>query len=251
MKALFRFIRADFQKIRHTSVVWIHIIVPICISALFVAYYSFSSATVDNVSKVGLYIQVLAIGFPLIIGIVCAMVVDQEALAGNFQELLMKKHKLLSFFSKVCTLIFMALGSLIIALGILGLGLEFLAHKNIFNPIFYGKIILILLFCEIFLYLLHILCSFRFGSGASIGLGIGESLIAALMLTGLGDKIWKWIPCSWGSRIPDYYIQLNINKSILYISEFQNGIYICLIATILLFLISFLWFNYFEGRNED
>ncbi|AZV58435.1 lantibiotic immunity ABC transporter MutG family permease subunit [Clostridium sp. AWRP] len=248
MGKLFKLIRSDFQKIRHTPIIWIHIIVPILISMLFVAsYYTSLPATIDTVS------EVLSTGFPLIIGIVCAMVVEQEADAGNFQEILMARHKLLKFFSKLCMLLLMGLGSLIVAIGILGLGLEFLVHKNVFNAVFYGKMTLILLFCEIFLYLLHLLCSFRFGSGASIGLGIAESFITALMLTGLGDGIWKWTPCSWGGRIPGYYISLKIDngKHLFLINEFHSGIYICLIATILLFLISFLWYNYFEGRSEN
>lgn len=253
MCTLFNLIRADFQKIRHTSIVWIHILVPILISTMFAAYYTFSASAINNVSKVELYLQVLSMGFPLIIGIICAMAVEQEADAGNFQELLMAGHKLLSFFSKICMLILMGLGSLIIAIGILGLGLEFFAHKSTFSAIFYGKVTLILFICEIFLYLLHSLCSFRFGSGASIGLGITESLITALMMTGLGDRIWKWIPCSWGSRIPDYYIELNIDKGkqLFLMNEFQSGLYICLSATILLFIISLLWYNYFEGRSES
>ncbi len=253
MGKLFKLIRSDFQKIRHTPIVWIHIVIPILISILFVAYYTCSTSTVDNVSKVGLYIQVLSMGFPLIIGIVCSMVVEQEADAGDFQELLMARHKLLKFLSKLCMLIIMGLGSLIVAIGILGLGLEFLVHKNVFSAVFYGKITLILLFCEIFLYLLHLLCCFKFGSGASIGLGIVESLITALMITGLGDILWKWFPCSWGSRIPDYYISLKIDngKHLFLVNEFQSGIYICLAATALLFLISFLWYNYFEGRSEN
>ena len=57
MGKLFKLIRSDFQKIRHTPIVWIHIVIPILISILFVAYYTCSTSTVDNVSKVGLYIQ--------------------------------------------------------------------------------------------------------------------------------------------------------------------------------------------------
>ncbi|MBP2031836.1 ABC-2 type transport system permease protein [Clostridium algifaecis] len=250
MGMLFKFIKSDFQKIRRTSIMWIHVVVPILISVMFVAYYTASPLISD---KIGLYIQVLSMGFPLIIGVVCAMTVEQEADAGNFQELLMARHKMLKFFSKLCMLLIMGLGSLITAIGILGLGLEFLAHENVFSAVFYEKIILILLFCEIFSYLLHLLCSFRFGSGASIGLGIVESLITALMITGLGDIFWKWFPCSWGCRIPGYYITLKIDngKNLFLMNEFKSGIYICLAATILLLLVSFLWYNYFEGRSEN
>jgi len=251
MSTFFRLIRGDFKKLRRSSIVWIHVVVPILIAVLFVWYYSYSA--LNDISKIEYFIQVLSIGFPLIIGIVCAMVVEQEASAGNFQELLMSKSKLLCFFSKLCMLVFMAAASLIAAVGILAISLEIFLYKNLLSVTFYGKITLLLLFCEIFLYLLHLLCSFKFGTGASIGLGISESLIAALLLTGLGDKTWKWIPCSWGGRACDYYISLSTYKGNggIYMQEFQSTVYIFIVVTVIFLLISFLWFNYFEGRKEN
>lgn len=251
MKTFFRLIRADFQKIRRSPLNWIHIVVPMLMVILFLSYYSFSRAS--SPGKVGGYMEVLAIGFPLIISIISANAVEQEALAGHFQELLMAKYKLMSFFSKVCMLLLLAFGSLLIAVGGFSFGFQFLLHQNMFSIVFYGKMILILFSSQIFLYLLHILCSFRFGSGASIGLGIAESLVAALMLTGLGEGIWKWIPCSWGVRFCDYYLKwkINIGDRSIYLRELQRGASICFGMTVLLLLSSFIWFHYFEGRNEN
>lgn len=251
MSTFLRLIIGDFKKLRRSSIVWIHVVVPILIGMLFVWYYS--SSALNDISKIEYFMQVLSIGFPLIIGIVCAMVVEQEASAGNFQELLMSINKLVCFFSKLCMLVFMAAASLITAVGILVISLEFFLHKNPLSVTFYGKITLILLFCQIFLYLLHLLCSFKFGTGASVGLGISESLIAALLLTGFGDKTWKWIPCSWGGRACDYYISLNTYKggSGAYMQEFQNTLLVFTVITLTFLLISFLWFNHFEGRKED
>lgn len=251
MKTFFRFMRADFQKIRHTPMLWIHIVVPILTVTLFLSYYSFSTASVSG--KVGGYMEVLSIAFPLLIGILSAMAVEQEASAGHFQELLMAKYKLMSFLSKVCMLLLLGFGSLFITVGGFAFGFQFLLHQNLFSTNFYGKMILILFFSQIFMYLLHILCSFRFGAGASIGLGIAESLIAALMLTGLGEEIWRWIPCSWGVRLCEYYLELKTNGKYItiYVEEFQSGASICFVMTALLLLSSFIWFHYFEGRNEN
>lgn len=251
MKTFFRFMRADFRKIRHTPMLWIHIVVPILTVTVFLSYYSFSTGS--SIGKVEGYMEALSIAFPLLIGILSAMAVEQEASAGHFQELLIAKYKLMSFFSKVCTLLLLGFGSLFITVGGFAFGFKFLLHQNLFSSSFYGKMILILFFSQIFLYLLHILCSFRFGSGASIGLGIAESLVAALMLTGLGEGIWMWIPCGWGVRLCDYYIAWNTNNggiSIL-MKEFKSGASICFVMTVLLLLSSFIWFHYFEGRNED
>ncbi|WP_346912225.1 lantibiotic immunity ABC transporter MutG family permease subunit [Clostridium sp.] len=252
MKTFFRFMRADFQKIRHTPMLWIHIVVPILTVTVFLSYYSFSTGS--SIGKVEGYMEALSIAFPLLIGILSAMAVEQEASAGHFQELLIAKYKLMSFFSKVCMLLLLGFGSLFITVGGFAFGFKFLLHQNLFSSNFYGKMILILFFSQIFLYLLHILCSFRFGSGASIGLGIAESLIAALMLTGLGDGKWMWIPCGWGVRFSDYYILLNTtnNSGIsIFKKEIESGALICFVMTVLLLLSSFIWFHYFEGRNED
>ena len=261
MLMLIKLIKSDFYKIRHTAIVWIHIIVPIFISLSFVAYYASSTVAVNNLFRLGLYTQILSIGFPLIISIVCAMAAEQEADVGNFQVLLASEHKLLSFLSKICMMLLMGFFSLIVAIGIFVLGLEFLIHEKVFDLHIYGNIILILLFSQIFLYILHLLLSFRFGSGSSIGLGIAESLVSSLMVTGLGDVIGKWLPCSWGARIMQSYIMLNSNVNDvnvllnkfqgLYMNEFKMGIYICIIATIILFLLSLMWYNYFEGRSEN
>lgn len=251
MKNLFRLIMADFQKIRRSQMLWIHIVVPIVTIILFLFYYSFSSAS--SLGKVLGYMEVLAIGFPLIIGIISANVVEQEGLAGHFQELLMARYKLMSFFSKLCMLLLMGFASLLIAVVGFVFGFQFFLEQNVFSTSFYVRMILILFSSQIFLYLFHILWSFRFGTGASIGLGISESLIAALMITGLGDGIWKWIPCSWAVRLCNYYMLWSTNnKNIsIFMKEFQSGVLTCFIMTVLLFFIGSFWFHYFEGRNEN
>ena len=73
------------------------------------------------------------------------------------------------------------------------------------------------------------------------------------MLTGLGEGIWMWIPCGWGARLCDYYISWNANNSgiSIFMKEFESGALICFVMTVLLLLSSFIWFHYFEGRNEN
>ena len=56
------------------------------------------------------------------------------------------------------------------------------------------------------IYLIHLFVGMSFGKGASMGLGIAGSLIAALMITGLGDATWKYIPWAWGVRAMDYTV---------------------------------------------
>ncbi|MEY8001121.1 lantibiotic immunity ABC transporter MutG family permease subunit [Clostridium sp. Mt-5] len=251
MVQFFRFVRADFQKIRRSSLLWIHILVPLFIAAAFIVYYS--NSTVNTFSKISGYFGVLSIEFPLIIGIVTSNALEQEADAGNFQQLLMARYKTAEFLSKIAMLFLLELFSLFIAAGVFAAGMEFSNNDNLISAAIYGKIVLLLFSSMVFLYFLHALCSLKFGSGASIGLGIGESLISALMLTGLGDGIWKWIPCAFGVRFSYYYIGLNANttNSAYIIGDFKSGIYTCTAMTIAIIIISVFFFYSFEGRSGD
>lgn len=249
MRVFFNLIRSDFQKIRRTPMIWIHIVLSVLIAVMFIFYYRFSH--VSNSFKVSGYLEIISIGFPLIIGIVADMAVDQEAMAGNFQSLLMTRYKLRSFFSKICMLLLLALFSLVLSVGIFAFGMHFIIHDNLFSGIFYIKIILILFFSILFLYFFHMICSFRLGSGASIGLGIAESLVSALMLTGLGDRIWKFIPCSFSVRFSDYYVLVNSHNLGIPMQEFKTGICSCILMTSAIIAISTFCFYCFEGRSED
>lgn len=175
MVQFFRLVRGDFQKIKRSSLLWIHILVPFFIAAAFIAYYS--SSRINEISKVSGYIEVLSIGFPLIIGIVSSMVVDQEADAGNFQQLLMARRKVGSFFSKIVMLFLLEIFSLCMAIGIFASGMKFLSNDSLFSVVFYGKIFLLLFFSMAFLYFFHVIFSLKFGSGASIGLGSAKIFV--------------------------------------------------------------------------
>ena len=41
----------------------------------------------------------------------------------------------------------------------------------------------------------------------AIGAGIISGLISALMLTGLGDYVWKYVFVCWTGRVPYTYLQ--------------------------------------------
>ena len=60
------------------------------------------------------------------------------------------------------------------------------------------------------LYLLHLYLSFCLNKGVSIGLGIVESVLSALFLTGLGEPIWKYVPSVWPARaVTTFYAAYN------------------------------------------
>lgn len=251
MGVLPRVLRADFLKMKGTIFFWIHIAMPIIGIVLFLSYYSFLK--LDSINKASGYIQVLSIAFPLLISIVSSLVVEQESLAGNFTELLSTEYgKRKAFISKVCLLLICGFCSIIVAVVGFAAGFHFLLGQNELPLSFYFEISFVLFGCQIFMYLFHLFLNFRFSKGASIGVGIMECLVAALMYTGLGDVIWKYIPCAWGMRLSNSFFVYKLNSDSLHALQVdtQMGMVICICSTIIAFVISLIWFSYYEGRKE-
>lgn len=71
-----RLIKADFMKLKHTPFYWIHIFVPISVVTAFLLYYSYSK--INSISKLNGFFEAISIAFPLIIGVICALVMEQE-----------------------------------------------------------------------------------------------------------------------------------------------------------------------------
>ncbi|MCS4516480.1 hypothetical protein JTS93_10565 [Clostridium botulinum] len=72
------------------------------------------------------------------------------------------------------------------------------------DAMFYVQEAVVLFVANVLLYILHVLVTLKLGRGASIGLGIAGTLLSALMLTGLGDRVWQWTPWAFGVRFCDY-----------------------------------------------
>ncbi|PHA32764.1 lantibiotic immunity ABC transporter MutG family permease subunit [Bacillus wiedmannii] len=251
MAVLSRIVRADFIKMKHTFFFWIHIAMPIIGIALFLSYYSISK--VDSINKVSGYIQVLSISFPLLISVVCSSVVEQEAVAGNFKELLSTEYgRRKAFISKVCLLLICGFCSTMLAVFGFAAGFHFLLGQNDFPFALYVEISFILFGCQIFMYIWHLFLNFRFSKGASIGVGIIEILLAALMLTGMGDVIWKYTPCAWSVRLCNYFLEHKLSPDSIHALqvEAKMGAVICICFTIIAFVISLVWFSFYEGRKE-
>lgn len=244
-------IRADFMKMRRTSFYWIHIIMPIVGILIFLEYYSSSVWAPE--SKVLVYFEAISIVFPFLIGIVCSMAIEQEFMAGRFKEILSTEWgKRKSILSKAIMLISMGLFSLILAIGGFLVGFQFVLKQNVLPLSFFIYSILFIFASQIFLYLFHIWLSLFFGKGASIGMGIFESLSAALLLTGLGEGIWYFIPCEWAARFCDYFVANWIGSigMISIISEVKIGVISSIVITILFGIFLGIRINFFEGREE-
>ncbi|MBU3111596.1 lantibiotic immunity ABC transporter MutG family permease subunit [Clostridium lacusfryxellense] len=245
MIALVRCIKSDFYKLRHTSIPWIHLLIPLAVAFMFLEYYRLSSF--DTVKKISGYLETLAIAFPLLIGIISGIVIEHEEQAGNFQTLLCStKSKNTTYLSKLIILLLLGSFSIILAVGTFALGFQTMPN------IFYLKAAGALVIGNIFLYILHVFMSLQFGKGASAALGVFESLISALMLTGLGDNVWHFLPCAWGVRFCDYLVVewANYSTSSFVAVDTKQGVFIMLFAVCIAFVESLFWFEKWEGRKS-
>jgi lantibiotic protection ABC transporter MutG family permease subunit len=244
MSTLLRCIRSDFHKFRHTGMLWIHLLIPLAAAAAFLAYYSVSLWNPD--SKISSYFEVIGAAFPLIISLVCSKAIEQEGQAGSFQNILCGiKSRTAVYSSKLTIMVLLGIFSIAIATGVFAVGFKTAP------VIMYIKAAGLLIAGSVFLYILHLFTSLQYGRGASIGLGIVESLISALALTGLGDRIWYYLPCTWSARLCDYlvYVWMHPESATIWAAELNRWLIFAILITIISFILSLLWFRNWEGRR--
>jgi len=234
MIALLRCIKSDFYKLKHTSILWIHLLIPLAGAFVFLLYYH---VTIRNtIMDIGYYLEILAITFPLLIGLISGIVIEQEEQAGNFQVMLCsEKSKCTTYLSKLILLLLLGSFSIILAVGTFAIGFQALPY------LFYLKAAGALVLGNIFIYSLHVFISLQFGKGASTGLGIFGSVISALMITSVGDNIWQWIPWAWSVR-------LCLSAETAF--DTQKGLIIILFTICIIFVASLFWFEKWEGRKS-
>lgn len=240
-----RSLNADLRKMKGTSVILAHLLIPIITSVIFLIYYFFSPWN-ENMKVIAFY-QAIGAGLPVLIGIFTASVMEQEQNAGNFQNLLSLPDKLTAFLSKLLMLLVLCLCSILLTAIIFGIGFGRIASSDI--DIMKGCIFAALLLwgSGVPLYLWQLILAFQFGKGVSIGAGIMSGLISVLMLTGLGDYVWKYVFVCWTGRVPYTYLQSVLGETS--VGEWLSFIPCCLIFTGISMVYYFWWVNHWEGNR--
>lgn len=250
MAQLIRIFNSDLIKLKRTYIVLIHFCIVLVGIGLFLEYYKISGY--DSISKIVAYLQVIAIAFPLLSSIMCSICVEQEYYSGNYKHILTASNpKYLTLISKYIILICLGFGATLVSVLGFEFGIDTIFNDNHFTLSFYMISILILVGSNLFEYILHLFLSLRFGKGASIGIGIVETLLSALLLTGLGDGIWQYIPCAWGVRFVSVWASFSSSKEIESIQEFQSIGLICGFVTTFAFVILCMWFSKWEGKKSE
>lgn len=236
---------ADLWKLKGTSVILAHLLIPVITCVVFLMYYFFSPWN-ENMKVIAFY-QAIGAGLPVLVGIFTASVMEQEQNAGDFQNLLSLPDKLAAFLSKLLMLLSLCLCSVLLTAMIFGIGFGRTSASDIGSMKVCIFAALLLWGSSVPLYLWQMILAFQFGKGVSIGVGILSGLISALMLTGLGDYVWKYIFVCWTGRIPYTYLQSVLGEAGA--GEWLSFIPGCLIFTGISMIYYFWWVNHWEGNR--
>ncbi|MDG0949139.1 lantibiotic immunity ABC transporter MutG family permease subunit [Bacillus paranthracis] len=258
MSQYFRCLLAEFKKRNRSLFLLLHLVIPLVLSGIWMTYIS---ARKDLVNPQFIYVtffELLAIGTPLIISIICGMVSDSEDEAGNFQNMLgVTKKKTVTFISQISMMILSYFFAILLAISTYTLALKYLVGVDEINFALYFLNGLIFTMCSIFLYFFYQVIGYKYGMGmCSIG-GFAGLIIAALSITSIGDKVWIFLPWAWPNRFSLYLFgqlenhQSTITDNYTNSTIVLNGCIILFIFTVIIIIISIFWFKNWYGRKAN
>lgn len=239
-------IKSEIYKIKGTWLPWIHIVLPIAYSLLF--YGAAKITGLKNFEEndiVETYFVLLGAVIPIILSFISSKVVDMEMSAGKFQVLLSTtKSRSKAYIGKLLVLELGFVISLALAIIIFAI---LTGYQNILDWLIEFFLIVI---SSLSLYLIHLWVSIMLSSGASIGFGFLETLINLLSITVIGDSIWYFLPCTWGSRLPAMYITMSkVSNWSYFYKELRLWSFAALFIILALFISSIIWFNKWDGKS--
>lgn len=225
MLEMLRLCRAECRKMHHTILLPMHLLVPLTGSAVFLLYYRVSQWS--ETAQVSGYLEALGLGTV--------------------------PHKQKVFLAKCVVLMMIELSATGLAVGTFAAGYHGFLGKTGIPAAAYVSIIVTLWLGSLPLYLFHLYLNLRFSKAISVCTGVVELLVAALFLTGLGEGVWRAVPCSWGARWGGYLFLSAAesgmeNELRLYL---RQSFWSCLLITAAVCAIILTWFHFYEGRQCD
>jgi len=254
---------AEWLKTKRTAVRWLTFAMPAVVAAMVTGYVALRGADRRTPALVfQIFFESWAAWIiPLCAGFLSGYMAHQEETAGHFTGFLGSKaarHRL--YGSKFGLLVLSMTASTFIATVMLGMGIYLFERVTIEWPVFLAASILVMT-GTVPILALHLWASFRWGMGASIGMGIGGLLLAALMgATSLGDRIWPFIPWAWPVRLavlPGAYLQYTAEMSSppeaissgYVLHQLATGLAAASVCLALALAGGLVWFNRWEGRR--
>lgn len=264
---LIRAIKSDWIKTKRTPFRYTVMLVPILFPLLMLAYIStYKTDYTFQIRVYSTYFETVGISLPMIAAILTGINIMGEESAGEFRGLITSPiSRTTIYLSKLFMLILITIIDMFVATGILLLGMKFFYHGvNIQSGMFLEGTLLVSI-GALFLYGLYLIISIDFGIGPTIAIGIGGTLWGTLLQTGIGDRIWQFIPWAWSGRLgilpclvlTDFAKFKNLDAvqgyddvlKRLYVTEMYEGVPIALISFAVITILGVLWFKRWEGRK--
>lgn len=249
MLSYVRYLKSDLYKLYRSSFFVIHLVIPIVGVVMMLWFAGISKSDVPN--KLGAFCQFISIAFPFVISMVCHVLVEQEAKAGHFQNLLSLPGRKTAILSKITILLLSGLFSTMLTSVLFCTLFPFVSGEAEIPIEFYTIIPLVLWGSHIFLYCLQFMISLRFGKNLGIGLGGLGSLLSALLHTGLGTGLWFVLPYGWGVRFSMYTLENMLGAAPLDRAEIHGGILSFTLYTSIILVIMLLWFSRYNGNRAS
>ncbi len=260
---MMKLLSSEWLKTKRTAIRWFTFCMPAVYAALIIGYIALRGVDINTqVLVFQIFFEAwTAFVIPLDVGILSGFIVHQEELAGNFNGFLAAKVSRYKLYLGKFGLLFVTMTtSTLIATIVLCVGLNVFLGLLIDWQIFVASAILVVI-GTIPLLALHLWASFAWGMGASIGISIGGLLMAALIgATGLGDKIWQFIPWAWPVRLamlPGVYLQFMPDMQVtpesissgFVLNQLATGLIAVAICLAVALVGGMVWFDKWEGRK--
>ena len=259
---LMRTIISEWMKTKRTAFRCIVLLVPILFSISVLAYISvFKIDYTFQIKVYEIYFVTISTGLTMMAGILTTLNIMGEDSAGEFRRMLIVPlSRNTIYIGKLFMLILITIIDMFASTAILLLGIKFLyPGVNIEYGIFLQGTLFTII-ASLFLYGLYLILSIKFGIGLTMLITAGGTVLGALMQTGMGDNMWKFIPWAWSGRlgiIPVYNLEgfakfQNINNSLLqntFTEVITKAIPIAVVSFLIICIVGVVWFENWEGEK--
>lgn len=247
-----RCLLSEFKKRKRSLFLLLHMCIPLILPGALVMYFLSRNDLISSEASYAIFLELIGIGTPTIISIICGMVADSESEAGNFRNMLgIIQSKSISFVSQTTMMIFSYSVAIILTISIYTLALKYLVGVNEVHFTLYYLTGIIFSITSAFQYFFYQVIGYRYGIGICSICGFGGVIIVALSLTTIGDRVWGFLPWAWANRFSEYVMDyLNTADLDLFSNPMLvTGGYSFLILTIGLIILCIVWINRWTGRK--
>ena len=255
---------SEWLKSKRTGIRWLGFLLPPLFSLAVAGYIVLRGQLSETEIFQLFFFSWEGLMVPIMTGILAASLVQEEAFAGNFTGYLTRsidRKKL--YFSKYLFLLLFHFVSAILAFFVFQLTMQIVSPDAVKGWVIFALALIFGLFGALPLLAIHLWASFVWGTGISIGIGIG-GLISSMALgtSVLADRVWVLMPWLWPYRmagLPGAYLKFTAGMdrppveiaSGAVARQFLTGNLVLLISLVIFCAGGMVWFNSWEGRKSQ